>query len=142
MTSNHRSTSPRHSDATLESMRLAAEAATLATCDLPVDTDLDDALTALTEVLATAATSKLLLEAVEQAAGRSSVSMESLRVAIFEFTRAHKSNGATPEAVLISLKGVVNQHRLPLLPRYMSDWSGDRLHATISSWCIEAYFKS
>lgn len=142
MASDHESSGPRRTDTTLESMRLAAEAATLATCDLPVDGDLDDALTALTEVLASAAASKLLLEAVEEAADRSSVSMGSLRVAIFEFTRAHKSNGATPEAVLISLKSVVNQHRLPLLPRYMSDWSRDRLQATISSWCIEAYFKS
>jgi len=138
MTSDHNTPSVE----TLESMRLAAEAAATATCDIPIDGNLDDALTALTEVLATAATSKLLLEAVEQAAGRSSASMESLRVAIFEFTRVHKAGGATPEAVLITLKAIVNQHRLPILPRYMADWSGDRLHATISTWCIQAYFKS
>ena len=68
--------------------------------------------------------------------------MESLRIALFEFTQVHKASGATPEAVLITLKAIVNQHRLPILPRYMADWSGDRLHETISTWCIQAYFKS
>jgi hypothetical protein len=128
------------SELTLESMRRAAEAATLATCE--TDSDMESSLSSLTDVIAQAVESKRLLEAINQAAGRSSKSMESLRIAVEDFTRAHKKEGATPEAVLITLKALVNQRSLPLLPRYMADWSGDRLNSTISTWCIQAYFRS
>jgi hypothetical protein len=142
MTSDHESRAINPSEASLVSMRRAAEAAALATCDVGGETDVEDSLTALTAVIAELSISRTLIEAMEQAAVRSSTSMESLRIAVADLTRAHKADGASPEAVLITLKAVVNQHRLPLLPRYMADWSGDRLQATISTWCIDAYFKS
>jgi hypothetical protein len=142
MTSDHDPQDLIPSEAALRSLRMAAEAAGFATCHIATESDVDDTLAALSEAIAQAALSRRLIGAVEDAAARSSVSMESLRQAVCDFTRASKGDGATPEAVLITLKAIVNQHRLPLLPRYMADWSGDRLHAAISTWCIEAYFKS
>ena len=78
--------------------------------------------------------------AVENAASASAESMSALRVAVAEFTIALRQAGTTPEAVLIRLKAVIDSHVFaPVWQR--SIWPRLELRSTISTWCIEEYFR-
>ena len=82
-----------------------------------------------------------LRAAVEEAASRSADSMEALRSAVCGFTAVLKDMGTTPEHVLIALKTVVNNRSLVVIAPHTSDWRGDHLRETISTWCIEEFFR-
>ena len=78
--------------------------------------------------------------AVENAAFTSAESMTALRAAISEFTIALRNAGTTPEAVLISLKAVINsQVFAPMW--HISTWPRPQLGSTMTTWCIEEYFR-
>ena len=79
--------------------------------------------------------------AVEQAASSNADSMEALRLTVCEFTSALRDKGATPEGVLISLKTLINNRSLPLIPPHPSDWSGYQLREQISTWSIKEFFR-
>lgn len=82
-----------------------------------------------------------LREATERAAEKSAASMEALRLAVCAFTIALRDEGITPEAVLISLKAAI--HKETFLPLWQdSTWSGPHLRDTITTWCIEDYFRT
>ncbi len=81
-----------------------------------------------------------LRTAVEQAASSNADSMEALRLTVCEFTSALRDKGVTPEGVLISLKTLLNNRSLPLIPPY-ADWSGYQLREQISTWCIKEFFR-
>jgi len=67
--------------------------------------------------------------------------MEALRAAVAEFTVALREQGSTPEAVLISLKGVIHDRSLPVIMPHPSEWKSATLRETISAWCIQEFFK-
>ena len=82
---------------------------------------------------------KELHVAVARAAARSADSMAALHVAVRRFTVALQNDGATPEAVLIALKTVINAQTFRITPT-SSDSSGEELRQMISRWSIEAFF--
>lgn len=77
--------------------------------------------------------------AVEHAAARSAASINTLRFAVRRFTAALKQDGASPEAVLISLKSIINSRTFPVVIS-AHDWSSEDLRHQISTWCIEEFF--
>ena len=77
--------------------------------------------------------------AVARAAARSADSMAALRVAVRRFTVALQNDGATPEAVLIALKTVINSQTFRVTPT-RNDSSGEELRQLISTWSIEEFF--
>ena len=79
--------------------------------------------------------------AVERAAVKNAESMEGLRAAVADFTIALREQGTTPEAVLISLKNVIHNRSLPLILPHPSDRNSASLRETISTWCIEEFFR-
>lgn len=78
--------------------------------------------------------------AVEQAALRSAASINSLRFAVRRFTAALKQDGASPEAILITLKSVINSRTFPVVFNSTQDSSAEDLRHQISTWCIEEFF--
>lgn len=82
-----------------------------------------------------------LRTAVESAATTNAHSMEALRLIVCEFTAALRDEGTTPEAVLISVKAVINNRALPVIPSQPDHWTGYELRELISTWSIKAYFK-
>ena len=82
---------------------------------------------------------KELHVAVARAAARSADSMAALHVAVRRFTVALQNDGATPEAVLIALKTVINAQTFRITPT-SSDSSGEELRQMISRWSIEEFF--
>jgi hypothetical protein len=82
-----------------------------------------------------------LYAAVERAAERSAESMNDLRHAVAQFTVALKLEGATPEAVLIALKSVINTRTFPLPRQYTADTTDADLRQQISSWSIQEFFR-
>lgn len=80
--------------------------------------------------------------AVEEAATRDAQSIESLRLAVCEFTVSLRKEGTSPERVLVALKTLVNAGAGPVISRSLSDWSGYILREKISSWCIDEYFRN
>lgn len=84
--------------------------------------------------------SNRLRVAIERAAEKSSESMEALRLAVCAFTVALRDEGITPEAVLVSLKAAIHYETLSSL-RHSSTWKGPRLRETITTWCIQDYFR-
>ncbi len=82
-----------------------------------------------------------LRAAVAEAASRDASAMAALRVAVSSFTVALRSEGLTPEAVLIILKTVINNRSFLHIAPHASDWSGDQLRESISTWCIKEFFK-
>lgn len=84
--------------------------------------------------------SERLRVAIERAAEKSSESMEALRLAVCAFTVALRDEGITPEAVLVSLKAAIHSETFVPL-RYTSTWSAPRLQETITTWCIQDYFR-
>lgn len=79
--------------------------------------------------------------AVERAAERSTESMNHLRHAVAQFTVALRVGGATPEAVLIALKSVINSRTFPSSRNYTPDTSDADLRQQISAWSIQEFFR-
>lgn len=92
------------------------------------------------ESISQAELSNRLRVAIERAAEKSSESMEALRLAVCAFTVALRDEGITPEAVLISLKTAIHSETFVRL-RHSSTLNGPRLQETISTWCIQDYFR-
>jgi len=82
-----------------------------------------------------------LHSAVERAAERSTESMNDLRQAVAQFTAALRLEGATPEAVLIALKSVVNSRTFPSARHYSPETNDDDLRQLISAWSIQEFFR-
>lgn len=82
-----------------------------------------------------------LRTAVAEAALRDAEPMEELSVAVSSFTIALKDEGLTPEAVLIVIKTVINNRSLLVIRPRLSDWTGEALRETISTWCIRDSFR-
>jgi hypothetical protein len=105
----------------------------------------DDAETAqqaaLQHAISQAQLSTRLRAALESAAEKSSVSMESLRLAVCAFTVALRADGNTPEAVLISLKAAIHKETFRPLGD-TSTWNGPHLQDTMTTWCIQDYFRA
>ena len=76
--------------------------------------------------------------AAEEAAKSSAKSVAALRDAVERFTAALKDEGASPEAVLIALKTVINS-RTFIVADARAD--GNEIRQQISTWSIEAFFK-
>jgi hypothetical protein len=83
-----------------------------------------------------------LRDAVRLAASRDAEVMRALRLAVCEFTFAHRSDGLTPESVLIALKKLIDDRTMPRITPHETDWNGERLREKISTWCIKAYFNA
>lgn len=81
-----------------------------------------------------------LHEAMEQAANRSAESMNLLRDTVRRFTIVLRNEGASPEAILIVLKSVINSRTFPPVVSSALDGTGERLRQQISTWCIEEFF--
>lgn len=79
--------------------------------------------------------------AVERAAERSTESMNDLRQAVGHFTVALRVAGATPEAVLIALKSVINSRDFPRARLYTPDTTDNDLRQQISAWSIQEFFR-
>lgn len=82
-----------------------------------------------------------LQQAVQKAAARSAESMLALQRAVREFTAALRSDGATPEAVLIALKAVINSRTFPVASS-ADNHDAEELRQRISSWSIQEFFKT
>lgn len=82
-----------------------------------------------------------LLTAVREAASRNAKSMDELRATVEEVTVVLRNEGATPEAVLITLKALVNTRSLPVLDPRVPPGYGDQLREQISKWSIEEFFR-
>ena len=83
-----------------------------------------------------------LVAALEQAALDSSHSMEALRLAVCDFTAALRQQGTTPEAVLISLKSVVNQRVPRVVPEpFYHDRPNPAIHEKMTTWSIQEFFR-
>lgn len=81
-----------------------------------------------------------LLEAARNASTRNPESMNALRAAVGRFTRALNDDGASPEAILIAIKSVVNSRVFPLVVSPPRDVNPERLRQLISTWCIQDMF--
>ena len=81
-----------------------------------------------------------LHRAVERAAVRSADSMAALRLTVARFTIALRNDGASPEAILIALKSVINSRTFPVTPQGR-DGHGEELRQLISTWSIQEYFE-
>jgi hypothetical protein len=125
----------------LELMRRIAEASATAIC---ADALAEAAGTTLVirTAISQADASRRVRAAVAVAASRHDVAMHALKIAVCEFTYALRRDGVTPEGVLVSLKQLIDDRALPRIPPHESDWSGNRLRESISTWCIKAYFDS
>ena len=125
-------------DNDLSLMRRIAEASANAVC--AEAGEFDGAVASVRRAISQADASKRLRLAVEVAASRDAVALEALRIAVSEFTFALRSEGHTPEAVLIKLKELIAREALPVGWIRTSDRGGYLLRESISSWSINAYF--
>ena len=121
-------------------MRRVAEASATAICAEAAE--FETSVASVRHAISEADASRRLRLAVEVAASRDAIAMDALRIAVCEFTFALRSEGRTPEAVLIGLKQLIDDQVLPLIRAHPSDHAGHVLRATISTWCIKAYFDS
>ena len=78
--------------------------------------------------------------AVERAAQRSVDSMNELRVAVEKFTIALRADGLKAEAVLISLKSVINSRTFSVTRAYAGEHDDD-LRQQISTWSIKEFYR-
>ena len=78
---------------------------------------------------------------VARAAGRSTESMNDLQRAVANFTAQLRVGGATPEAVLIALKSVINSRNFPVARSCESETSDEDLRQRISAWSIQEFFR-
>lgn len=130
------------SDAALDVMRRIAEASTLATCAEAGSAELDESTLAVSYAISLAQRSDRLLKALELSASSNAIALESLRIAVCEFTVALRGEGASPESTLIALKSLISEKTLPHLSHSRLDFNAERLRGDISKWCIESYFKA
>jgi hypothetical protein len=101
----------------------------------------EESSAALQEAIALAERSARLRRAVERAASRSNESMDALRAAVCAFTVALRNEGIAPEGVLIRLKAAIWEQALsPVWTT--STWDGPGLRESITTWCIQDYFRS
>jgi hypothetical protein len=128
-------------ESALDVMRRIADASAIATVDSDVSQELRDSSLALHQAIQRVTLTQRLHQAMEDAAARDAASMEALRLAVCEFTIVLREEGTTPEGTLILLKNAVNRKALPLLAPPGADRRDHPLRETISTWCIEAYFK-
>ena len=63
--------------------------------------------------------------------------MDELRATVEEVTVVLRNEGATPEAVLITLKTLVNSRALPVVDLRVPH----QLREQISTWSIEEFFR-
>ena len=96
---------------------------------------------ALEEAISLAERSAHLRRAVARAASRSNESMDALRSAVCAFTVALRNEGITPEGVLIRLKSAIWEETL-LSVWTTSTLNGPRLRESITTWCIQDYFRN
>lgn len=82
-----------------------------------------------------------LLEAVEAAGAESAESMEVLRATVHDFSVNLRRQGATPEAMLISLKTLIRDQTFRGAASAGSYIYGDPMRQSISTWAIEEFFK-
>jgi hypothetical protein len=122
-------------------MRRIADASALATVDSDASQELRESSLALHQAILRVTLTQRLHQAIEDAAARDAASMEALRLAVCEFTIVLRDEGTTPEGALILLKNAVNRQALPLLTAHERDRRDHPLRETISTWCIEAYFR-
>ena len=80
--------------------------------------------------------------ALARAAAKSAGSMAALQLSVRRFTVALQQDGATPEAVLITLKDVINSRTFEVTRKTASDLSEEELRQLISTWCIEEFFSA
>lgn len=128
-------------ESALDVMRRIADASALATVNSEPSQELRESSLALHQAILRVTLTQRLHQAMEDAAARDAVSMEALRLAVCEFTIVLREEGSTPEATLILLKSAVNRKALPQMTAHGRDRRDHPLRETISSWCIEAYFK-
>lgn len=67
--------------------------------------------------------------------------MNELRHAVAQFTVALRVGGATPEAVLIALKSVINTRTFPIPRNYTPETTDADLRQQISAWSIQEFFR-
>ena len=123
-------------------MRRIADASATALCADVAAAEDEEAAIAIRHAIAQEETSRRLRRALELAASRDAAAMNALRMAVCEFTLAHRGEGLMPEDVLIALKKLVNSRAMPRIARDPSDGNGDRLRERLSTWCIKAYFNT
>ena len=80
--------------------------------------------------------------AVAMAAAKSAGSMAALQLSVRRFTVALQQEGATPEAVLIALKDVINSRTFEVTRTTATDLGEQELRQLISSWSIEEFFSA
>jgi hypothetical protein len=129
------------SDAALDIMRRIADASALAMCAEAESAELDESTLVVSHAISLAQRSERLHKALELSASSNARAMESLRIAVCEFTVALRGEGASPEAILIAVKSLIGQKSLPHLSYSRLDLDAQRLRGDISKWCIESYFK-
>jgi hypothetical protein len=95
-----------------------------------------------TRVIAPEPLCEELYEAVVSAASHSADSMQALRTAVRRFTLTLRGEGAKPEAVLISLKEIINSRIFPLQLSLTRQGNPDELRQQISTWSIQDYFSN
>jgi hypothetical protein len=79
--------------------------------------------------------------ALENASGWDESSMDALRESVCDFTAVLRDIGTSAEAILVSLKAVVNIHALPATSAASDDRTGHRMQERMSGWAIEEFFK-
>jgi len=129
-------------DVELHLMQRVAEASAIAVCVEAELADVGGSTLIVRKPISQADASRRVRSALEVAASRNAIAMHALRIAVCEFTFALRSEGITPEAVLITLKNLIDNRALPQIVPHQSDWNGDLLRESISTWCIKAYFDS
>ena len=83
-----------------------------------------------------------LYDALVRAASNNADSMQALRAAVRRFTLTLRGDGAKPEAVLISLKEIINCRVFPLAVWPEPNGNPNELRQKISSGSIEDYFSN
>ena len=136
------STNAEHAASDFDLMQRIAEASATAICAGVAAADADEIAIAVRRADEQAATARRVVQALELAASRDAAAMHALRLAVCEFTYAHRNEGLTPERVLVALKGVVHSRAMAPIRSHMSDRNGNRLRESVSTWCIKAYFDS
>ena len=100
----------------------------------------EEAAIAVRHAIAQVDAARRLRGALELAASKDTDAMQALRLAICDFTCAHRGEGLAPESVLIALKQMVDDRAMPPFPTRESNWNGWTLRQRVSTWCINAYF--
>lgn len=129
-------------DVELDLMHRIAEASAIAVCVEAEFADAGASTLIVRNAISQADASRRVRSALEVAASRNAIAIDALRIAVCEFTFTLRREGITPEAVLVTLKNLIDDQALPRVPSHESDRNGDLLREHISTWCINAYFDS